>query len=375
MEKKNILVVSGAFFPENSPRSFRTTEIAKEFARQGHNVVVYIPKKGYDYADFEKEFQLVVNDIGPLKFCPIQINKVPFISLFMKIIQRAGTLLIEYPAIELLFRIRRALKDEKGYDLAISIAVPHPIHWGFSRTIKRNPGLSRIWIADCGDPYMGCNRTANIFNRHPFYFKYIEKRYLKRANFITIPIENAREGYYPEFQEKIKIIPQGFNFEEFKIDKQFANNNIITFAYAGGFIPGFRDPRPFLDYLASLTIEFKFIIYTTNEGKNLISEYVEKLGGKLEIFSYIPRLELLGNLSKMDFLVNFENSHSIQSPSKLIDYALTGRPILNVGTRDIYKSTIEEFLKYNFSNQTIVNNIEQYNIKNIANLFLSLGQK
>ena len=374
MIKKRILIISGAFFPQNSPRSFRTTELSKELSRQGHEVVVYIPKNNYNYSDFEKEFHLVVNDIGPFKFIPIEINGSQIIRLLRRILQRACLLLFEYPAIEYLFRIVRVLKNEKGYDAIISIAVPYPIHWGVARIIKRKPEIAKIWIADCGDPYMGCNRTANRFNRHPFYFKFIEKKCFRRTNFITIPIENAKEGYYQEFHNKIIIIPQGFNFDEFKREEKFIKNNIVTFAYAGGFIPGFRDPRPFLDYLSSLNISFKFYIYTTNEGQNLIKEYIEKLGGKLEIFPYLPRLKLLENLCKMDFLVNFENSDNIQSPSKLIDYALTKRPILSVGTRDIHMDIIKEFLERDYSNQTVVDNIEQYNIKNVADSFLSLFQ-
>lgn len=31
----NILIVSGSFYPQNTPRSFRTTELAKEFGRLG----------------------------------------------------------------------------------------------------------------------------------------------------------------------------------------------------------------------------------------------------------------------------------------------------------------------------------------------------
>ena len=34
------LLVSVSFYPENSPRSFRATELAKELCRQGHKVLV-----------------------------------------------------------------------------------------------------------------------------------------------------------------------------------------------------------------------------------------------------------------------------------------------------------------------------------------------
>ena len=45
MDNKRILIVGRTFFPEQSPRSFRTTELAKEFARQGHQVEVLLPQQ------------------------------------------------------------------------------------------------------------------------------------------------------------------------------------------------------------------------------------------------------------------------------------------------------------------------------------------
>ena len=43
MDKKKILIVGRTFFPEQSPRSFRTTELAIELAKQGHEVHVLLP--------------------------------------------------------------------------------------------------------------------------------------------------------------------------------------------------------------------------------------------------------------------------------------------------------------------------------------------
>lgn len=40
MTSKKILIISRTFYPENSPRSFRTTELAKELARQGNNLLI-----------------------------------------------------------------------------------------------------------------------------------------------------------------------------------------------------------------------------------------------------------------------------------------------------------------------------------------------
>ena len=59
-----ILIISGNFFPLNNPRSFRTTELAKEFARQGNKVDVYIPKTDYDYLPFEKNTDLKIKFVN-----------------------------------------------------------------------------------------------------------------------------------------------------------------------------------------------------------------------------------------------------------------------------------------------------------------------
>jgi len=54
-----------------------------------------------------------------------------------------------------MFKVRKILKYEKDYDLMISFAVPYPIHWGVAWSITKKHKISEVWVADCGDPYMG----------------------------------------------------------------------------------------------------------------------------------------------------------------------------------------------------------------------------
>jgi hypothetical protein len=42
---KKILIVSNFFYPEITPRAFRTTELVKEFCRQGDKVTLVLPNK------------------------------------------------------------------------------------------------------------------------------------------------------------------------------------------------------------------------------------------------------------------------------------------------------------------------------------------
>ncbi len=369
MESKNIIIISRTLFPSQAPRSFRTTELAKEFSRKGHNVTVYAVLGDYDYLDFEQSTGIKVRNLGKTRFARKNsdgffYNPSSFIS---KAVSKILKKLIEFPDIELAFKVVSVLKKAQKSDLLITVAVPFTLHWGAAFYFNRfNFVKIKKWIADCGDPYMG-----NKLNKKLFYFKYIEKWSFRQVNFISIPIVDAKCAYYSEFHDKIKIIPQGFdfNFKDIK-NERTVNNEILTFIYAGVFYKGIRDPRPFLDYLKLISKKFKFIIYTKNSG--IIDSYKEFFGERLEVKNYIPRIELLEVMKKADFLINFDNGTDIQSPSKLIDYAIANRPILSINARALNKDTIDEFFNGDYSNKLLVSNVEKYHISNVADQFLNL---
>ncbi|MFH5833520.1 glycosyltransferase [Halalkalibaculum sp. DA3122] len=371
-DEKKILIISSSFYPVNSPRSFRATELVKEFARQGHDVTLLTLKNDRYHIPFEEEFGVTIKDLGDKRLPDIDMNGTNGITtLFKRALRRGALQLFEYPNIELAFKVKRALKNEAGYDLLISIAVPHPIHWGVAWAWDEKDPVAGTWVADCGDPYMGA--VLDSFNKM-FYFKYVEKYFCNKADFITVPIEDAKEGYYPEFRDKIRVIPQGFQFEAPGTEAvRYREHAVPTFAYAGGFIPGGRDPRAFLDYLTSIGHPYKFIVYTRS--RSLVEPYVERSAGTIEIRDYIPRSELLKVLSTMDFLVNFENSTSLQRPSKLIDYYLAGRPVLSVTSSDIDKNAINEFLSGNYTRKYEFGDMDQFRIENVCRNFLDLCQQ
>lgn len=348
-----ILIISAAFAPDNSPRSFRTTELVKELARRGHNITVYLPRSKADRTSFVKEYPNVSikESIVPARKIPGPLSSI-FYYLFC------------YPAIKYYCELPDILKREKNYDLLISIAAPHPIHWGVARAFKANPQIAKTWVADCGDPFMLANQDKGS---KPFYFKYFEHSWCKRANFITIPVENARGGYYPEYQDKIRIIPQAFDFSEVT-RAEYIKNKVPTFAYAGRFVKRDLDPRPIMDYLLQKGGDFKFIAYT--QQRSLFAEYMERMGECLELRDFVDRKTLLFELSKMDFLLYLTCSDPTRSPSKMIDYTLTGRPILSIDSCNVDNVLFDAFLNGDYSKQTITD-IEDSNIINATSKFLS----
>lgn len=361
---RRILLVSNAFYPEISPRSYRATELTKEFCRQGHLVTVVSKFRDHNYSEFLAEWPIHFKMWRKPRFPKIPESKGRVMSFVSRLISRTLLVLFEYPGIEDMFGVRKDLRIEDGYDLLISFAVPYPVHWGVAWSRNKDHKIAEVWVADCGDPYMG--DVLDTF-RKPFYFGYVEKWFCRKTDYISIPIESAKSGYYEEFHKKIRIIPQGFNFARIK-SKPVINEN-PTFAYAGSFIIGVRDPRQLMQYLLSLDMPFRFFVFTNKP--ELLSEFKDKLKGKLFVSDYIPREELMNVLNSMDFLINFDNNTTLNSPSKLIDYAITGRPVLNI-EKVFNCAHLLEFLKGNYQNKMQLPDLEAYHIDKISNHFLNL---
>ena len=101
----------------------------------------------------------------------------------------------------------------------------------------------------------------------------------------------------------------------------------------------------------------------------MISSEFPLLRDKIILKRYIPREELIYELSSVDFLINFDNENSHMVPSKLIDYALCKRPILSFNSVTFNSEEFVSFIKRDFKD-TVQIDLENFNVSNIAKLFL-----
>lgn len=373
MEKKKILIVGRTFYPEQSPRSFRTSELATELARQGHHVDVLLPQNLQEKiaSDFNNSVGLKFMYYGPLKWKSFERSKISWIGDWKRKFGRMLFLLFEYPNIEIYFKLPQKLKTLKGYDVMISIAVPHENHWAIAKVRTSSHPIAKTWIADCGDPFV-MNVTETI--APPFYFNFLENSFLKKADFVTVPTENSVVGYNRKYHDKFRVIPQGFNFGEVKIVEVKPKHHCPTFAYAGGVsATGIRSLHQIIGVLKNTEKPFVFHVFGAN-AKTVLQELTLGYEDKILLHDAIPRQELLYKLSAMDFLINLDNGTHLNTPSKLIDYALAQRPILNIDPIKPNSEKIVKFLNGDYAEALVVNNIEAYNITNVANNFLKLCQ-
>lgn len=367
---KKILIVSHGFYPETTPRAMRATELAKEFARQGHTVTVITTPKAKEIFGFGQKNGFEIKLAEPVNTAEINwVTKNKFIYLLNRIIIRLSILLLEYPSIKLMPAIARTLKKETtAYDLLISIAVPHPVHWGVAKAWANmkelNPACT--WVADCGDPFF---LDKNDTFRKPFYFKYIEKWFMRKADIVTVPIEEAKNAYFKEFHTKIKVIPQGLSFPEIK-RKTDHKNEVPTFAYFGAISPYIHAYKPFFSLLNQIKQPFLFIIYTNELGiyhNHLSSETLKKC----HINPYLKREELLQQVCHVDFLLHFPYQVNTQSSLKLVDYDYLKKPVISyAGATDDAK--FNAFLSGDYNAKETLVDYKQFDIKHIAERFIQV---
>ena len=370
MPSRRYLIVSQAFYPGNSPRANRTTELAKELGRQGQQVTVLTPHHP-EQAALAREFGMGLLDLGSGRWPEIPIVWRGKTNLALRAIRRVLWKFFSYPEIETSLRIFQRLPADQEYDCIISIAAPHAVHWGVAWRLGRNRGSRATWIADCGDPFMG---QENDSFSPAFYFRWVEKAFCRRADWITVPTEGAKDGYYPEFRDKLKVIPQGFRFDDYDSLRNVPqiSDGVTRFAYAGLLIPGRRDPRKLLDFLTTCGEAFEFHLYTPSRG--LMEPYASK-DSRIILHDVVPREELLPRLATMDFLLNIENVGQKQTPSKLIDYWLCGRPILSIKSFEFDKSVVAAFLRKDYTGALQIDRPDRYRIEAVAAGFIALAEQ
>lgn len=373
---KNILIITYHFYPENTPRAFRAYELAMEYSRKGFNVDVVIPYNSSNYDDLSKNSNIRIIKTKDFTYEHEENNGVNSVKAISKIRKFRTPLkkIYRFFVPEDMFGYAKAIKNVKGdlldsYEQLISIGMPFCVHLGVSKLIKTNKNIAKVKIADYGDPFY-----FNKFSKKLIVYKWIEKHCAKFFDYITIPVESSIQ-YYKHINNgrNIKIIPQGFNFSDIELC-DYKKNEITTFGFAGIFYEGHRDPRFLLDFLSNCKEQFKFVIYTDTKSSvfnALVEPYIKTLKDKLEIRPFIPRLECIKELSKLDFLINIENLNSGQTPSKVIDYSLANRPIYNCNQSNFSKEDFYQFMNENYEKKYCID-ISKYDIRNVVDEFQKL---
>lgn len=372
---KKILIIGYSFFPENRPRAFRTYELVRELVSRGFQVDLLLPAKQAFRDQPVKMENLKIRYLGETND-HAKAGSLKSFSKQTRLRNIARSVYRYFNPFTNTFKyislIRKELqKDYSGYDMLISISYPVVCHIGTALALKRNKQLKAIplKVAEYSDPFY-TKRNAKMF----FMYKYLDRWAASKFDYIVVPAEDEISAYKNHIAaNKIRVIPQGFNFQEVVLDT-YIHNDVPQFAYAGVFYSKLRNPKKLFEFLENMETPYVFHLYTSpanTDSMDVINQYAPRLGNKLKIYHDVNRLELIRHLSKMDFLININNnSFALRSPSKLIDYALSKRPVFHFDHNDFDEMKFRNYLNGIYDSDEF--DISSYDIKNVVNQFLEL---
>ena len=375
-----IAILTAVFHPELHPRAFRAYELAKEYAKQGHKVEVFLLTRiqGFDYEQLSKELDIKIT-LFPLYTRELGAqNAFQQTNTLLRWIHWGYRWLLEYFLAGNLFaystRIAKHLKQAmQGKDMVIALSTPFMNLYGLAKYVHQLPNNTEkktTYIADSGDPFYYSQQT-----KRALYFKWIEKWVYRHFDYLSIPTRDAIPAYSALIpKEKIKIIPQAFNMRDVHLAPALASN-IPTFAYAGVFYQDIRNPEFLFKHLRTLTEDFRFHVYLRHRDPHITSilnKYQQQLGEKLIIHYNVERTELLYRLSECHFLINISNTTSTQLPSKLIDYGITRRPVYSFDKQSFDQNIFAEFMHGDYTHAMPID-IRPYDIEVVTKQFIELA--
>ena len=207
--------------------------------------------------------------------------------------------------------------------------------------------LKKIWrvplICDFRDPWLGNPFRHEHEGRLGKWDQFLEKIVFKNSDLVIANTSKMKELFvkrYPDYKEKIKVITNGFDpedFENIKPERTVSSKKILM--VHPGSLYGQRNPLEFLRGLNQAIYEFgckELMVQFIGpcgvfDGKS-IEQHLDdlKLENYVELVQSVSHAKALSLMKGADILLLFSQGTQIQVPAKLYEYFGMERPILAI---------------------------------------------
>jgi glycosyltransferase involved in cell wall biosynthesis len=238
------------------------------------------------------------------------------------------------------YALRKALDLIKAENIetVITSGPPHSTHL-IGQKIKEQTGIR--WIADFRDPWTDIYYYKELYHTLParLYDQSLEKMVLSGADkIITVSeeVKNLLLSKIPGFQEKIAVIPNGYDESDFENVAAF-KNEFFTITYTGTISMSYRIEQ-FIEAIDLLPgeikakIKIRFVGNVPDEILNLFKN--KNLGSMVEVLGYLPHKEAVGQMVNASLLLmaipDSPDNRGIVT-GKFFEYLAAKRPILAMG--------------------------------------------
>lgn len=369
-KNKSILIISHSYKPLINPRAFRWASIAEHWAKAGATVDVICSAVAGELSEES------INKVTVYRTGSSLLEKLR--SLFRsssrattsrstegtpnnkKLVSSFINLLIKFPA-KLIHDIfwkkiywpdyachwigpatKKAIEltSKFHYDAIITVSDPFSSHMVGLELKEITKSLH--WLVDIGDPF--CFRHDTPTNNHMFYRKLnyrVEESLFKAADKISVTTESTKAKYAELFRdtaEKIAVIPPVMN--ETCISKNdtrvLPDNDRIKLVFVGTLYKAIRSPQFLLrlfNELGQTCLKDKVELHFFggyNDCKDIFKPFIKSHSEKLYLHGLVERERVMQAMKEADILINIGNDNPYQLPSKVVEYAWLGKPVVNI---------------------------------------------
>jgi glycosyltransferase involved in cell wall biosynthesis len=352
-EPFKVVIVSFQYWPELSARSFRWTALAERWAGEGSEVHVVCAGSS------ARPAEETVNRVHVHRVGSAWIERL-----------RAGTAALEPGASSAPGAIRRAAS-------AVARAIWHAIYWpdtscpwywaarrkarelvadvgptalvsvsptftavAVGRALKRASGQSLRWLIDLGDPFSFSEEAPpNNFRLYRRLNLAFERACFADADCVSVTTQETRERYaalFPGSASKIAVIPPLLALPDTAGPAAGERSAGRRLVFLGRLYPTIRRPDFLLELFAALAEAqpgegYELHFYgETRECEASFVPYAHLMGRSVHVHGPVSRERAAAAMRSADVLVNLGNDTRYQLPSKIVEYATTGKPILNL---------------------------------------------
>lgn len=378
--KKNILIVSYSYPPNNVAGAQRPYALAKFLDKSKYNVTVLtcanpdLPLGENKHLDPSLEHVDLIkinskvggNSTKNLRESKkAKTTKSTLKSIVFKVLQWfvfPDKAMFWYPNVKTYLLDNPKLIEESHIVFSSS---PGLTNHNIAKFIKsRNKEIN--WVADFRDfNYVG--HWEGKFGIKAFLHKKLEKQILTNANSLTFVTQSMLEAYkkaYPIFENKMFCVFNGLDINEYRdFTASHLKNDKISIFYAGTFYGGIRSPFPLFEILDSCLEKgwlqsddfiVKIAGIVPDEMKEELSKF--KSYSSVSFLGNLPRanvLELMTSTTFLWLIVGNIKSHYQTIPIKLFEYIAARRPILNFAPNQSDCTKIISELKLGYSFNTL----------------------
>lgn len=371
---ENLLIVSFSYAPMLNPRAFRWTALAEEFVRRGVRVRVVCSWQP-DLASLQTIDGVEIHRVGNrfierarafLAHLRGRLSRGSAEPSLQKPVAPIGSMVgwiwrqVAWPDTTCVWyaaalRKAEALLQETPDATIVSVSPTFTAALVGNAITRRQNGFR--WVLDMGDPFSIADESpANNFWLYSWLNRRVECGLFRNADAVILTNTNVQQRYmelYPECADRLHVIPPllsgAFLQPEMQPAVPLALDDPIRIVYVGSLYRQLRRPDFLLALFMGLVeaggirrLELHFF-GETHECNDAFVPYANQIGRTIHLHGVVPREAAFTTIREAAIVVNLGNTNPCQLPSKLVEYAAAGKPILNIVQNSGEAS--EDFLK------------------------------